>query len=159
MIRLRNCDLASHILSSPMAEVLAAAAAIIQFADVAFRLSTQLGDFCSEVRDVPERFRLLQADLRQQAELAKLMNGDHLPAFATIVASSTVDELLREYSSLVEELGRKLEKLLAKKHDGPLQRVWSGLRSARKKDEVELICDRLEQKKSSLSMWLNSASL
>jgi hypothetical protein len=142
-----------------MAEIVAATAAIVQFADVAFRLTTHLGHLCSEVRHVPDRFRRLQSDLLQQVELAKLIQANCLPEFAATVASSTVDAFLLEYIGLINDLGRTLEKLLAKKDNGPLRRVWSGFCSARKKEDVERICERLEEKKSTLTMWLSAANL
>ncbi|CAN9101984.1 unnamed protein product [Alternaria alternata] len=142
-----------------MAEVVGAVAAVVQFVDVALRLSSCLERFCSDVRNVPRRFLQLQIDLRQQIEIAQHIQNDHVPGFATTVSSSTLDAPLLEYTSLAEELSKTLEGLLSRKNDGMLQRGWSGICSLRKKEEVANICDRLEQKRSILSVWLNAANL
>ena len=142
-----------------MAEVVGAVAAVVQLVDVALRLSSCLERFCSDVRNVPRRFLQLQIDLRQQIEIAQHIQNDHVPGFATTVSSLTLDAPLLEYTSLAEELSKTLEGLLARKNDGMLQRGWSGICSLRKKEEVGNICDRLEQKRSILSVWLNAANL
>ena len=142
-----------------MAEVVGTVAAVVQFVDVALRLSSCLERFCSDVRSVPRRFLQLQIDLRQQIEIAQHIQNDHVPGFATTVSSLTLDAPLLEYTSLAEELSKTLEGLLSRKNDGMLQRGWSGICSLRKKDEVANICDRLEQKRSILSVWLNAANL
>ena len=151
-----------------MAEVVGTVAAVVQFVDVALRLSSCLERFCSDVRSVPRRFLQLQIDLRQQIEIAQHIQNNHVPGFATTVSSLTLDAPLLEYTSLAawrsgsglaEELSKTLEGLLSRKNDGMLQRGWSGICSLRKKEEVANICDRLEQKRSILSVWLNAANL
>jgi len=142
-----------------MAEVVGAVAAVVQFVDVALRLSSCLERFCSDVRNVPRRFLQLQIDLRQQIEIAQHIQNDHVPGFATTVSSPTLDAPLLEYVSLADELSKTLEGLLTRKNDGMLQRGWSGICSLRKKEEVANICDRLEQKRSILSIWLTTANL
>jgi hypothetical protein len=111
------------------------------------------------VRNVPRRFLQLQIDLGQQIEIAQHIQNDHVPGFATTVSSSTLDAPLLEYISLAEELSKTLEGLLTRKNHGMLQRGWSSICSLRKKEEVANICDRLEQKRSILSIWLNAANL
>ncbi|KAK1909809.1 hypothetical protein P3342_007981 [Pyrenophora teres f. teres] len=139
-----------------MAEAIGTAAAILQFLDVALRLTSCLDRFCSDVRNVPLRYRQLQTDLRQQSDLAKQIQTQ-LPPQA--VASPTLNAPLLEYSTIADELCKTLETLLPKQNDGLLQRGWSSICSLRKKQEVESICDRLEQKKSTVSIWLNAANL
>ncbi|CAA9961930.1 Arp Ankyrin repeat [Pyrenophora teres f. maculata] len=139
-----------------MAEAIGTAAAILQFLDVALRLTSCLDRFCSDVRNVPLRYRQLQTDLRQQSDLAKQIQTQ-LPPQA--VAFPTLNAPLLEYSTIADELCKTLETLLPKQNDGLLQRGWSSICSLRKKQEVESICDRLEQKKSTVSIWLNAANL
>jgi hypothetical protein len=141
-----------------MAEVIGATAAVVQFVDVALRLSSCLEHFCSDVRNVPRRFLQLQTDLHQQIEIAQHIQNDHVPGFATTASSLALDTPLLEYIGLAEELNKTLGGLLARKNDGVLQRGWSGICSLRKKEEVAHICDRLEQKRSILSLWLNAAN-
>jgi hypothetical protein len=142
-----------------MAEIVGTVAAVVQFVDVALRLSSCLERFCSDVRNVPRRFLQLRSDLRQQIEIAQHIRNHNLPGFATAVSSSTFDTPLVEYINLAEELCKTLEGLLARKNDGLLQRGWDALCSIHKKEEVASICDRLEQKKSTLSLWLDAANL
>ena len=142
-----------------MAEVVGAVAAVVQFVDVALRLSSCLERFCSDVRNVPRRFTQLQTDLRHQTEIAQQIQQHHLPGFAKTVSSSTFNTPLTEYIGLAEELLKTLEDLLARKNDGVFQRGWDAICSIRKKEEVASICDRLEQKKSTLSLWLEAANL
>lgn len=142
-----------------MAEIVAATAAIVQFVDVAVRLSCGLGRFCSEVRHVPRHFHRLLEDVRQQVKVAQRIQTHYLPAFATSTASSTFDDPLVEYIILAEELCKTLDTLLANKNDGILKQRWSSLCSIRKKEEVLQICSRLEQRKSTLSMWMDAVNL
>ena len=142
-----------------MAEAVAATAAIIQFVDVAIRLSSHLGHLCSEVRNVPHLFARLQADLKQQLEVAQVLKSNFLPHFSATVVSTTFDESLLEYIALVGELCKTLEKILSRKDDRLLQRTWVGFCSMRKKDEMLQICTLLEQKKSVMSLWLSAAVL
>jgi hypothetical protein len=142
-----------------MAEAVAATAAIVQFVDVAVRLSFYLSHLCSEVRNVPQRFHRLQIDLRQQIEVAQHINPRHLPDSATNVGSSTFDEFLLGYIALVDELCKTLEQLIPNKNDGIFRRGWSGFCSVKKKEEVLQMCDDLEQKKTTMWMWLSAANM
>lgn len=142
-----------------MAEIVATAAALIQFVDVAVRLSSQLCRLCSEVRNVPHRFHNLQLDLRQQLEIAQHIQTHLSPSSTETGDSSTFDTALLEYVALAEDLCNALEKLLANRTDGLLQRGWTGVCSAWKKEDILHICDRLEQRKSTLSLWLNATNL
>jgi len=142
-----------------MAEVVGAVTAVVQFVDVALRLSSCLERFCSDVRNVPRRFTQLQTDLRQQIDMAQQIQNHHLPGFATTVSSSAFNTPLTEYIDLVQELLKTLESLLSHKNTAFFQRGWDAICSVRKKEEVAVICDRLEQKKSTMSLWMEVANL
>lgn len=142
-----------------MAEVIGAVASIVQSVDVAVRLSSCLNRLCSDIRNVPQRFHQLQTDLDQQLEVAQEIRAHHLLTFISMVTSSTFDNFLLDYIALADELRKTLDELLATDTDGPFLRSWHGLRSARKKEDIHHICDRLEQKKSTLSLWLSAANL
>ncbi|RMZ73427.1 Ankyrin repeat-containing [Pyrenophora seminiperda CCB06] len=139
-----------------MAEAIGAAAAILQFLDVAVRLTSCLNRFCSDVRNVPRRFRELQADLRQQSDLAGQIQAQ---LSAQTVASPTLDRPLQEYIKLADELCKTLETLLFKQNDGFFHRSWTTICSIQKKEEVKSICDRLEEKKRTVSMCLHTENL
>lgn len=142
-----------------MAEVVGAVSSIVQFVDVAVRLSSCLSRLCSDIRNVPQRFHQLRIDLDQQLEVAQEIQAHGLPSFESMVTSSTFDRSLLEYITLADELRKTLDELLATSTDGLLSRSWHGLRSVRRKEHILHLCDRLEQKKGTLSLWLGAANL
>ena len=142
-----------------MAETISAIAGIVQFIDVAVRLSSGLNRLYSDIRDVPQLFHQLRIDLEQQLKVAQEIRTHHLPTFASTVTSSTSDKVLLDYTALVEQLHKALDELLAISPNGPFLRSWHILRSVRKKEKILHLCDRLEQKKSTFSIWLNAANL
>lgn len=142
-----------------MAEILGTAAAIVQFVDVAIHLSSSIGRLCSDIRNVSRRFHRLQADLHEQVDVAQHILACHPPTLATTVGPLKSDHLLVEYIVLANDLCKTIDGLLPNKADGLLQRGWDSLCSVRKKGDVSQMCDRLEQKKSTLSMWLSAANL
>lgn len=142
-----------------MAEVIGIVSGIVQFIDVTVRLSSGLNRLCSDVRHVPERFHQLRIDLDRQLEIAQEVQAHYLPGLVPIVASSTFDQSLLEYVVLAEELRKTLEELLVSNTNGPVKRTWHRLRSVRRKEDILHLCDRLEQKKSTLSLWLGAANL
>ena len=142
-----------------MAEVIGAVAGIVQFLDVAVRLSSSLGRLCSDVRNVPQRFHQLRIDLDQQLHIIQEIRAHHLPTFISVVTSPTFETFLLEYIALANELCKTLDELAVPATDGLLLRNWHNFRSVRKKDDVLHLCDRLEQGRSNLSLWLNAANL
>ena len=142
-----------------MAETISAIAGIVQFIDVAVRLSSGLSRLCSDIRDVPQLFHQLRIDLVQQLQVAQEIRTHHLPTFASTVASSTFDSPLLDYIALAEQLHRTLDELLAISAGRPFLRSWHNLRSVRKKENILRLCDHLEQKKNTLSLWLSAANL
>lgn len=141
-----------------MAETIGAVAGVVQFIDVAVRLSSCLSRLCSDIRNVPKRFHQLRTDLGQQLAVAQEIQAHHLPTFTSMVTLSMFDALL-EYIALADELRKILDKVLATGTDGPFLRSWQGLRSVREKEYILYLCDRLERKKSTLSSWLSAANL
>ena len=142
-----------------MAETISAVAGIIQFIDMAVRLSSGLNRLYSDIRDVPQLFHQLRIDLEQQLKVAQEIRTQHLPTFASTVTSSTSDKVLLDYIALAEQLHKTLDELLAISANGPFLRSWQNLRSVRKKENILRLCTRLEQKNSTLSVWLNAANL
>lgn len=142
-----------------MAEIVATAAAIVQFVDVTIRLSSGLGRLCSDVRNVPRRLYHLQVDIRQQVEVVQYIQTHYLSTFPATATSPTFDAPLLEYIALADELCKTLDMLHADRTNGLLKRGWSSLCSLRRKEELFQMCDRLEQRKSTLSMWICAATL
>ena len=142
-----------------MAEIFGAVASVVQFIDVTVRLSSCLSRLCSDVRNVPQRFHQLRIDLDQQLEVAQEIRAHHLPNFVSMMASTAFDTPLLEYIALADELRKTLDELLATSTDGLFPRSWHGIRSVRRKEDILHLCDRLEQKKSTLSLWMSAANL
>ena len=142
-----------------MAEVIGAVASVVQFFDVAVRLSSSLGRLCSDVRNVPQRFHQLRIDLDQQLHIIQEIRAQHFPTFKSIVPLPKFDTFLLEYIALANELCKTLDELVVPATDGLILRNWHSLRSVRKKEEVLHLCDRIEQRRSNLSLWLSAANL
>ena len=142
-----------------MAEIVGVVAGIVQFVDVAVRLSSCLSRVCSDIRNVPGRLDQLRTDLDRQLEIAQEVQSHHLLTLVPMAASSAFDQSLLEYIVLAEELHKTLEELLASNTKGRLKRSWDRLRSVRKKEDILHQCERLEQKKGTLSLWLGAANL
>ena len=142
-----------------MGEVIGAVASLVQFLDVAVRLSSRFGRLCSDVRNVPQRFHQLRKDLNQQLHVTQEIRDHHLPTFISMVTLPEFDAFLLEYIPLANELCKALDELFVPDTDGLFQRSWRSLRSVRKKEEIRHLCDRLEQRKSNLSLWLSAANL
>ena len=141
-----------------MAEI-GAVASIVQFVDVAVRLSSHLNRVCCEMRNVPKRFQQLRKDLDEQLGVAREIQDHHLHALVSTTTSPVFDTLLIEYIALADELCDTLDKLLITGADGLFLRNWRSLCSVRKKEVIFNLCDRLERKKSTLSQWLNAVNL
>jgi hypothetical protein len=148
----------THILCTAM-EAVASAAAVVQFLDVAFRLSSALDKLYSDVRHVPERFQLLHTDLQQQIAVARVVEAYQQRGSAISLASSTFEASLLAYIADAEHLCTTLVRLLSGQKDGRIRRVWKSLCATRKQEEIEQLCDRLERHKSTLTLWLGGANL
>ena len=142
-----------------MAEIIGVVSSIVQFLDVAVRLSSRLSHLCSDVQNVPQRFHLLRIDLDQQLQVAQELRAHYLPTFESIGTSPIFDIFLLEYIASADELRKILDELLTPDTDGLLMQNWHGISSVRKKEDIFHLCDRLEQKKSTLSLWLSVANM
>lgn len=142
-----------------MAEAVAAAAAVIQFVDVAVRLSFKLNRLCSEVHNAPLRLQRLKTDLLHQIDIAQGVKEKHLSAFNGAVTSPTFDEFFLGYTALAEDLCKILDKILDRNDGGLFRKGWSGICSIRRREKITELCERLEQKRSTLSLWLCAANL
>lgn len=58
-----------------MAEALGISAAVVQFLDIAVRLSVNINWLCSELRDVPQWLHRFKLDLDQQVAIAQCVQS------------------------------------------------------------------------------------
>ena len=52
-----------------------------------------------------------------------------------------------------------IQSVSSEKDAGALRRSWNAVRAVHKQSEIMLLCDHLEQKKSTISLWLSNANV
>lgn len=154
--------LSSFFLIKPhpeMAEAVGIAAAAVQFLDISARLLVKLSWICSEIRDVPESLRNLRTDVQHHVAAAGEIAKGTADTFSSHQASAEFEALLLEYVDNMEALHNLLEEISQGCDAGLIQRGWSAVRTINKKSEILDLCNRLEQKKTQISMWITNMSL
>ncbi|KAF4157379.1 hypothetical protein CNMCM6936_005687 [Aspergillus lentulus] len=145
-----------------MADILAISAAVVQFLDVAVRVSLGLGKLYSDIRDVPGQLHRLKLDIDQQIAIAKYILSSHAtfqsdPPTA-FTATSPIDQTLADYVLAMEELTVLLQSIRSEDDAGSIRRSWNAIRAVHKRNSILLLCDRLEHQKSTILLWLASAN-
>ena len=135
-----------------MAEV-AIVASAIQFIDVGGRLLLGLSQICSKVHHVPEKIEKSRATLQHLLVVAEVVKSNHVSSYA---GSQAVEFNLAcsECIKLIKEFASLLNGLTAATNDGPFRRTWKAIVAIKKEKEILDICERLEQYKTTLSLWL-----
>ena len=131
-------------------------AAVIQFIDVGYRLSTRLTNFCADFRDAPEQVQRLNTDLKQQLAIAQDIRTTTQVVSSEIQNIATFEHPHQDYMSLASNLQSLVEGLEKTDGDGILQRSWKSLRAVRQKREIIEMCESLCRKESSMTRWLVS---
>ncbi|KAF3018437.1 hypothetical protein E8E14_005247 [Neopestalotiopsis sp. 37M] len=146
-----------------MADALAISAAVVQFLDVAVRLTLQLSSLYKEVQNVPEKLRRLQVDIDQQITIAKYVQSTHAIFWhdspPTSAISMPIDQSLADYITIMEQLLEVMKIIIMPNDTGIIRRSWSALRATQKCKEAITLCDALEKKKSNITMWLSTANI
>lgn len=146
-----------------MADALAISAAVVQFLDVAVRLTLQLSSLYKEVQSVPEKLRRLQVDIDQQITIAKYVQSTHAIFWhdspPTSAISMPIDQSLADYITIMEQLLEVMKIIIMPNDTGIIRRSWSALRATQKCKEAITLCDALEKKKSNITMWLSTANM
>ena len=135
-----------------MAEV-AIVASAIQFIDVGGRLLLSLSRLCSKVHHVPEKIENLRATLQHLLIIAEVVKSNHVSSYAGSQAAE-FNLACSESIKLIKELASLLDNLTAVVDDGPFRRTWKAIVAVKKEKEILDICERLEQYKTTLSLWL-----
>ncbi|KAI0427165.1 hypothetical protein F5Y09DRAFT_344964 [Xylaria sp. FL1042] len=146
-----------------MADVLTISAAVVQFLDVAIRLSGKLGGLYTDLRDVPAELQNLKLDIDQQINIARYVQSSHATFWNAPQASSTttisVDPTLASYMLLMERLLDLLQSITNKDNAGIARRSWNAVRAVHKRKDIMTTCETLERKRSSVNLWLSNANL
>jgi hypothetical protein len=139
-----------------MAEILGISAAVVQFLDIAVRLSLKLGSVYKDLQDVPCELQRLKGDIDQQINVARYIQSSHAPFWASLqsnsAVASSVDETLTGYMALMDELLDILKSVANKDDTGPVRRSWNAVRAVHKHRSILAICENLEKKKSSVNL-------
>jgi len=147
-----------------MAESLAIATAVVQFVDVAVRLSCKLSWLCSELRDAPQWLHNLKSELDQQIAVGQLCQHTYattldLPALGIDSANGNTAPSwapLEDYLRTMEQLSALIEKVSHDSATGKIERSWKSLKAVYQRRDITILCETLVQKKSTLSLWLTS---
>lgn len=146
-----------------MADILAISAAVVQFLDVAIRVSLELGKLYSDLRDVPGQLHKLKVDIDQQIAIAKYILSSHAtfqgdPPGA-VTATSPIDQTLADYVLAMEELTGLLQSIRSEDDAGSIRRSWNAIRAVHKRNKILLLCDKLGHQKSTILLWLASTNM
>lgn len=140
-----------------MAEV-GIAASTIQFIDVGGRSLIGLSPLCSTLRHVPQTIENSQTTLNHLLAIAKIVKSNHLTLYAGRQAVE-FNSMCSDCIKLAKDLESLLNSLTVAVYDGSLRRAWKTVVAAKKEKEILEICERLEQYKTTLSLWLFNAVL
>ena len=131
-------------------EILGAVAGAVQLADVCAQVITFISDLYSKVRGAPETIRARIAQIEQLIKIAKLIENN--AALQTPLVHSIIAKCLEDTGSLLKIL-KKLDT------DGSATRAvryWKALGGVTKEKQILAICERLEERKSSLALCVAS---
>ncbi|KAF7944676.1 uncharacterized protein EAE97_005309 [Botrytis byssoidea] len=134
-------------------------AAIVQFVDIGLRTYLKLDQFCTDICDAPQIIQNLQVDLRQQLNIAENIHINHHATLQSVTSIDQIEILLLHYIGQIGNLEGLLNVLTNQKTDRSWRRGWKGIKIAKKKEETMAVCGRLEQHKTSISMWLAETDL
>lgn len=139
-----------------MAEILSISAAVVQFLDIALRLSLKIHSCCNELREVPHRLNNLRAHLMQQTELASSVQKSVLGSSVSLTDSSKalLKSILNDQSREMDLMLNLIDSVTSKANDRLIRRSWNGIQAIDKKKNIESACDQIEAKGNLLSLWL-----
>ena len=135
-----------------MAEV-AIAASAIQFIDVGGHLLLGLSRLCSKLRHVPEKIKKSQVTLQQLLVIAEVVKSNHASLYTGSQAAD-FNFACSECIKLVKDLIALLDGLIAAVNNSPFYRAWKVIVAVKREKEILDMCERLEQHKTTLSLWL-----
>ena len=131
-------------------EIFGALASAIQLADACLQITAFISNLYSKVREAPETIRTRIAQIEQLIEIAKLV--EHNTALQTPLIGSVLKRCLEDAGSLLEIL----KKLDSDASAGRAVKYWKALGGVTKEKRILAICERLEERKSSLALCIAS---
>ena len=91
--------------------------------------------------------------------IVKDIRDNYMTLLAGTSTSAAFTNLLRDHTASIKTFHDLLEGLVDRQHDQHIQRAWKRLHAVQSKEAILEICNRLEQQKSSLAVFLNGTNL
>jgi hypothetical protein len=134
-------------------EVLGALAGAVQLADTCLKITICAIDLFSRVRDAPETIRRRIVAVEQFVEIARLI--EYNPSLQTPLIASVLTRARADADQLFEIL----TKIDAQPTAGKVVKYWKTLEGVTKEKRILAICDRLQENKASLTLYIASINL
>ena len=131
-------------------EVLGAVASAVQLADACLKIATCAVDLFSRVRDAPETIRKRIVAVEQLVEIARLI--EHNPSLQTPLIASVLTRARADADQLFEIL----TKIDAQPSAGKVVKYWKALEGITREKRILAICDRLQENKTLLTLYIAS---
>ena len=131
-------------------EILGALASTAQLADTCLKITIAASDLFTRVRGAPETIRTRIAQIEQLIEIARLI--EHNSTLQTPLIGSTLDRCREDTNNLLDIL----KKLDTEATAGKVAKYWKALAGVTKEKKILGICERLEERKSSLALCIAS---
>jgi hypothetical protein len=131
-------------------EILGAVASAVQLADTCMKIAICAIDLFSRVRDAPETIRKRIVAVEQLVEIARLIQ--HNPSLQTSLIASVLNRARADADQLFEILTKIDAQLTA----GKVVKYWKALEGVTKEKRILAMCDRLQENKASLTLYIAS---
>jgi hypothetical protein len=129
-------------------EVLGILASAVQLADTCLKITISATNLFTRVRGTPETIRKHVAEIEQLVEIARLI--EHNPTLQTPLISS----VLATCHGDADQLLGIWKKIDTQPTAGKVAKYWKALEGATKEKRILAICERLQQKKNSLTLYI-----
>jgi N-terminal domain on NACHT_NTPase and P-loop NTPases len=131
-------------------EILGAVASAVQLADTCMKIAICAIDLFSRVRDAPETIRKRIVAVQQLVEVARLI--EHNPSLQTPLIASVLTRARADADQLFEIL----TKIDAQPSAGKVVKYWKALEGITREKRILAICDRLQENKALLTLYIAS---
>jgi hypothetical protein len=133
-------------------EVLGALASAVQLCDTCLKITTSATDLSSRVGGVPETIWKCIAEIEQLIEIARLIEHNH--SLQTPLIASVLSTCHGDADQLLDILKNNDIQPTA----GKVTKYWKALEGATKEKRILALCQRLQEKKSSLTLCIASVN-
>jgi hypothetical protein len=132
-------------------QVLGALGSAVQLCDTCLKITTSATDLFSGVR-VPETIRKCIAEIEQLIKIARLIERNH--SLQTPLIASVLSTCHGDADQLLDILKNNDIQPTA----GKVTEYWKALEGATKEKRILALCERLQEKKSSLTLCIASVN-